>query len=108
MALITKNLELTSAWQDVTTGLSLAASSTYLMDLSTGESENYQGRRRAAVEWAVTDDATAPADDAIAHQWQIPSGQGIAAQSQWNQKAGQYLWIRKTTRDPARLVVTKI
>ena len=103
MANITLNLEVTSAWQDVSTDLSLANGTTYLMDLAIQGPLNMGND--SVVLWAKTDNTTAPTDALVAHPWRT-SANGLSAQARFTQNANEHMWV-KLASGSATLVATK-
>ena len=102
MADITKNLALTQEWQDVTTDLSLAASTTYLVDLKVTGPLNMIGDALAV--WAKTNNTTAPTISG--HPWRVAVS-GLSSQARFVQNSNEHIWV-KLLHGSASLIVTKV
>ena len=103
MADITLNLKLTTAWQNVSSELSLANSTTYLTDIMiTGKLDI---TKSVNVVWAKTNNTTAPTDALVPHPWSVFAGR-LSAQGRFTQNANENIWM-KTIQGEATLVMTK-
>lgn len=105
MAILTKNLNLASAWQDATTALSLGPGTSWALDIRPGSLDDVALGIRAMVEWVLTDDAVAPAG-ITPHIWpSVSNPDAPYMPRQHNQTTGRYLWLRSTR--PVVLVATE-
>ena len=103
MADITLNLELTTAWQNVTSELSLVNTTTYLTDIRI--SGKIDITNSATVVWAKTDNTTAPTDALVPHPWSVFANR-LSAQGRFTQNANENIWM-KTIQGEATLIMTK-
>lgn len=105
MAILTKNLSVTTAWQDATTALSLGAGTSWKMDIRPGSLTDITRGIRAIVEWVVTDDAVAPSN-ITPHVWPSISNPDTPYMPRnFNQVSGQRLWLKSSR--PVVLVATQ-
>ena len=101
MADITQEHLLTDEWQDITTELSLANSTTYLVDFRiTG---TLRMSNDVVIQWAKTDNTTAPT--IAGHVMRAAVGD-VSAMARFTQNASENLWMKMQAGE-AYVVATK-
>lgn len=87
MADITKQLEITVEWTEVSSGVSMEDGKSYAVDV-------HKGQTNATVYWAETDSATgAPSDSIIGHPIE-PYGRQNPDSRVYEKRSGVYPWMR--------------
>lgn len=99
MADLTKELEITSVWTEITVALSLADGSTYLVDVN--------GANQRATVYVADTDAATPPPTVAGHPW-TPIDKNRTVHSRTYEKlSGTFTWVR-IDRGSATLEVTKV